>query len=132
MTDRELMQYAVAARKNSYCPYSGYKVGAALLTKSGKVYTGCNIENASYGASMCAERTAFFKALSDGEEEFVKIAIVGGKQELSDCCVPCGLCRQVMTEFCGSEFVILLGTPSEITAYSLETLMPLSFTNENM
>lgn len=132
MTDRELMLYAVRARKNAYVPYSGYRVGAALLTKSGKVYTGCNIENASFGATMCAERVAFFKALSEGEEDFVKIAVVGGKQELSDGCVPCGLCRQVMTEFCDSEFVILLGTPDDITPYSLETLMPLSFTNENM
>ena len=132
MTDRELMLYAVRARKNAYVPYSGYRVGAALLTKSGKVYTGCNIENASFGATMCAERVAFFKALSEGEEDFVKIAVVGGKQEITDGCVPCGLCRQVMTEFCDSEFVILLGTLDDITPYSLETLMPLSFTNENM
>lgn len=132
MTDRELMLYAVRARKNAYVPYSGYRVGAALLTKSGKVYTGCNIENASFGATMCAERVAFFKALSEGEENFEKIAIVGGKQEITDGCVPCGICRQVMTEFCDSEFVILLGTLDDITPYSLETLMPLSFTNENM
>ena len=132
MTDRELMLYAVRARKNAYVPYSGYRVGAALLTKSGKVYTGCNIENASFGATMCAERVAFFKALSEGEEDFVKFAVVGGKQEITDGCVPCGLCRQVMTEFCDSEFVILLGTLDDITPYSLETLMPLSFTNENM
>lgn len=132
MTDRELMLYAVKARKNAYIPYSGYAVGAALLTKSGKVFTGCNIENASFGATICAERTAFVKAISEGEEEFKKLAIVGGKSELSDCCVPCGICRQVMTEFCDNEFVILLGTPDDITSYTLETLLPLSFTNENM
>ena len=132
MMYRDLYAKAKEMLPRAYAPFSKFRVGAALLTKEGEVYTGCNVENSSFGATICAERTAFFKALSEGEEEFVKIAIVGGKQELSDCCVPCGLCRQVMTEFCDSEFVILVGTPDDITPYSLETLMPLSFTNENM
>ena len=101
MSDKELMQAAVKARKMAYAPYSGFFVGAALLTKDGKVYTGCNIENASYTPTNCAERTAFFKAVSEGERAFEAIAVVGGKgEELSELCAPCGVCRQVMTEFC--------------------------------
>ena len=128
MTDQELMERAVEARKNSYSPYSGFKVGAALLGKSGKVYAGCNVENAAYTPTNCAERTAVFKAVSEGEKEFSAIAIVGGKgEELSPFCAPCGICRQVLAEFCDEDFKILLGTPEAFRAYTLRELLPFSF-----
>lgn len=102
MEKQELIREAIAARKRSYSPYSHFQVGAALLGRSGKVYTGCNIENAAYTPTNCAERTAFFKAISEGEKEFEMIAIVGGpaKSARTDYCPPCGVCRQVMAEFC--------------------------------
>ena len=130
----ELIKNAVKARENSYAPYSKYKVGAALLTKSGKVYLGCNVENASYTPTICAERNAFFKAISEGEREFEMIAIVGGKEgeELSTNCTPCGVCRQVMTEFCSKDFLVILGTPEKYKAYRLEELMPYSFTKTEL
>lgn len=128
MTDRELMELAVIVRKNAYAPYSGFKVGAALMGKSGKVYTGCNVENAGYTPTNCAERTAVFKAISEGEKEFLAIAIVGGKgEDVSAFCAPCGVCRQVLAEFCEKDFKILLGTPSKFKAYTLEELLPFSF-----
>ena len=127
MSDLKLMQAAEKARKNAYAPYSGFFVGAALLTKGGKLYTGCNIESASYTPTNCAERTAFFKAVSEGEREFEAIAIVGGKGEtLSDLCAPCGVCRQVMAEFCDGDFRVLLGTSEKFEEYSLKDLFPLS------
>lgn len=134
MTDgKTLMEQAQRARGRSYSPYSRFRVGAALLTKSGKIYTGCNIENAAYPATVCAERTAFFKAVSEGEREFETIAIVGGKEgETSDLCAPCGVCRQVMAEFCQKDFKILLGTPEKFEAYTLEALLPLSFTEKDL
>ena len=96
MNDRDLVKIAIEAMQKSYSPYSNFKVGAALLTKQGKVYTGCNIENAAYGPTNCAERTAFFKAISEGEKEFSKIAIVGGKDgNITNLFMPCGVCRQV-------------------------------------
>ena len=114
MTDIELVKKAKEAAKSSYSPYSGFTVGAALMTKSGKVYLGCNIENASYSPTNCAERTAFFKAVSEGEREFEKIAVVGGKGlDFADYCPPCGVCRQVMKEFCGEDFKVILGNNSE-------------------
>jgi cytidine deaminase len=130
----ELIKNAVKARENSYAPYSKYKVGAALLTKSGKVYLGCNVENASYTPTICAERNAFFKAISEGEREFEMIAIVGGKEgeDLSPNCTPCGVCRQVMTEFCSKDFLVILGTPEKYKAYRLEELMPYSFTKTEL
>ncbi len=130
----ELIKNAVKARENSYAPYSNYKVGAALLTKSGKVYLGCNVENASYTPTICAERNAFFKAISEGEREFEMIAIVGGKEgeELSTNCTPCGVCRQVMTEFCSKDFLVILGTPEKYKVYRLEELMPYSFTKTEL
>ena len=130
----ELIKNAVKARENSYAPYSKYKVGAALLTKSGKVYLGCNVENASYTPTICAERNAFFKAISEGEREFEMIAIVGGKEgeELSTNCTPCGVCRQVMTEFCSKDFLVILGTPEKYKVYRLEELMPYSFTKTEL
>ena len=128
MTDRALMEQAIEARKMSYSPYSGFKVGAALLGKSGKVYTGCNVENAAYTPTNCAERTAFFKAVSEGEREFVSIAIVGGRYEsIADFCAPCGICRQVMAEFCDKDFRIIMGNLDNIQVSTLEELLPLSF-----
>ena len=128
MTDRALMERAIEARKMSYSPYSGFKVGAALLGKSGKVYTGCNVENAAYTPTNCAERTAFFKAISEGERVFVSIAIVGGRYEsIADFCAPCGICRQVMAEFCDKDFRIVMGNLENIQVRTLEELLPLSF-----
>lgn len=129
MTDRELITLAIKGAKNAYTPYSGFTVGAALLAKSGKVYLGCNIENSAYSPTNCAERTAFFKAISAGEREFVKIAIVGGKKgDFSDFCTPCGVCRQVMSEFCGKDFVVLLGKDNEeYKSLTLGELLPHSF-----
>lgn len=129
MTDRELMIMAEEARKRSYSPYSGFAVGAALITKDGKVYTGCNIENASFSPTCCAERVAFFGAVSEGKRDFDRIAIVGGKanEPISDVCSPCGVCRQVMSEFCGEDFTVLLGTPDNTKKYTLSELLPLCF-----
>lgn len=133
MTDKELILLAVQARKASYSPYSGFKVGAALLGKSGEVYLGCNIENAAYTPTNCAERTAVFKAVSEGEREFVAIAIVGGKgDEPSELCAPCGVCRQVLAEFCDEDFRVILGTPDEIKAYTFGELLPLSFGKKDL
>ena len=121
--------------KNAYAPYSDFKVGAALLTKSGKVYTGCNIENASFTPTVCAERVAIFKAVSEGEREFSKIAVAGGKNgENSSVCPPCGVCRQVLREFVDpNEFLVLLckgdGSWKEMT---LEELLPMGFGKENL
>ena len=131
MNDARLVELALEARKQAYTPYSGFQVGAALLTKTGKIYTGCNIENAAYTPTNCAERTAFFKAVSEGEREFEAIAIVGGAKEAKslDFCPPCGVCRQVMMEFCKpSEFQIILGrSKEEYKIYTLEELLPLGF-----
>ena len=126
---KQLIETAVKAREMAYAPYSHYKVGAALLAKSGKIYTGCNVENASFTPTNCAERTAFFKAISEGDREFEMIAIVAGKdgEELSKNCTPCGVCRQVMTEFCNKDFKIILGTPDDFKVLTLEEIMPYSF-----
>jgi len=126
---------AIAAREFSYSPYSNFKVGAALLTKTGKIYTGCNIENASYSPSNCAERTAFFKALSEGERDFEAIAIVGGHKDKGlEICAPCGVCRQVMMEFCDYEtFEIILGkSEDDYLKYTLQELLPLGFGPKNL
>ena len=121
------MLCAVEARKASYSPYSNFKVGAALLGKSGKVYTGCNVENAAYTPTNCAERTAFFKAVSEKEREFSAIAIVGGKEDVpADFCAPCGICRQVMAEFCEADFRVILGNPNNIRVLTLAELLPYS------
>ena len=132
MTPEELVRQALAAMKFAYVPYSGFTVGAALLTKSGKVYLGCNIENAAYGPSNCAERTAFFKAVSEGEREFSAIAVVGGKDGVvTDIFPPCGVCRQVMQEFCGPEFPIYMGRgDGSYVAVRLDELLPYGFTAE--
>lgn len=130
---RSLMDAAVAAREFSYSPYSGYRVGAALLGKSGKVYTGCNVENAGYTPTNCAERTAVFKAVSEGEREFSAIAVVGGpKDRMDSACTPCGVCRQVLAEFCPPDLPVILGTPEEWRVITLEDLLPFAFTKENL
>lgn len=128
MSDKELMALAAQAREKSYSPYSGFRVGAALLGKSGKVYLGCNVENAAYTPTNCAERTAVFKAVSEGEKEFEAIAIVGGKgDEWAELCAPCGVCRQVLAEFCDKDFRLVLGNPNAIKAYTFAEILPLSF-----
>ena len=132
MSDLELLEEAKKARKMAYVPYSKYKVGAALMTKSGKIIHGCNIENAAYTPCNCAERTAFFKAVSEGIYDFCKIAVVGGFED-SDAdalCTPCGVCRQVINEFVDcEEFDIILGTnkPEDMKVYKLKELLPLGF-----
>ena len=126
----KLIDTAIEQLKFSYTPYSNFKVGAALLTKSGKIYTGCSIENASYTPTNCAERTAFFKAVSEGVRDFQAICIVGGKDgKLTEYTAPCGVCRQVMMEFCNPKtFQIILAVDKErYEIYTLEELMPLGF-----
>lgn len=132
MERKELVKKAYEAQKFSYSPYSDFQVGAALLTKNGKVYTGCNIENAAFSPTNCAERTAFFKAVSEGEREFEAIAIVGNKKdapkEAREFCSPCGVCRQVMLEFVNpEEFKVILGKGEEIKEFTLKELLPESF-----
>ena len=134
MGNRELIKLALEARKNSYSPYSDFKVGAALLTKSGKVYTGCNIENAAFGPTVCAERTALFKAVSEGEREFVRIAVAGGKNDIPDSyAFPCGVCRQVLAEFCGADFEIISAvSPEDSVSRTLSEMLPDSFGPDNL
>ena len=112
----------------AYAPYSHFAVGAALLTADGRVFTGCNIENAAYTPTNCAERTAFFKAVSEGAREFEAIAVMGGPaSEEGGFCAPCGVCRQVMSEFCHGDFRVLLGTPDRVQTYHLSDLLALPF-----
>ena len=135
MKNQELIRYALEARQMSYAPYSGYRVGAALLTKDGKIYKGCNIENASYTPTNCAERTAFFKAISEGEREFTAIAVVGGAGELPvDYAWPCGVCRQVMMEFCNPKTfrVITAISEDEYLDKTLEEMLPHGFGPSNL
>jgi cytidine deaminase len=124
----ELVKKALEARERAYTPYSNFKVGAALLAASGKVYLGCNIENSGFSGTNCAERTAIFKAVSEGEMKFTAIAVVGGLAgPVTGFCAPCGVCRQVMAEFCDpDEFIIVLATsPDNIKTYKLRELIPL-------
>lgn len=129
MMDAELIALAREAMARAYAPYSGYQAGAALLAASGRVYLGCNIENASFTPTICAERTAFAKAVSEGERGFTAIAVVGGKGGAdSGFFPPCGVCRQVMREFCKDDFRILLGrSDGECRAFTLAQLLPESF-----
>lgn len=133
---KELLKASLEARKLSYCPYSHYAVGAALLLKNGEIVKGANIENASYGATNCAERTAFFKAVSEGKKEFSAIAIAGGKEGENpiDYAYPCGICRQVMREFCDEDtfevYVVL--SENEYERYLLKELLPKSFGPDNL
>ncbi len=129
MIDKEnLCKTATEQLKYSYSPYSNCKVGAALLCENGKIYTGCNVENASFSATNCAERTALFKAVSEGESKFSAIAIAGSKNGILSEFLPCGICRQVMSEFCDSDFKILTVTGSNtFNEYTLSQLLPNSF-----
>ena len=129
-TVRQLCREALKARERSYCPYSHFAVGAALLTGDGKIFRGCNIENRSFSATVCAERTAIFKAVSEGVKQFAAIAIAGGPEgaEELDFCPPCGICRQVMEEFCGPDFRIILGNSAgELKSLTLAELLPYGF-----
>ena len=135
MSPKSLLELAIEARKGSYSPYSNFKVGAALLTRSGKVYTGCNIENAAFSPTVCAERVAIFKAISEGESDFVAIAIAGGAGEDPDPEVaPCGVCRQVMAEFCDADSfkIYLIKSESEHFELTLKELLPYGFGRENL
>jgi len=124
----ELIALAEESMKRSYSPYSGFRVGAALECADGEIYTGCNIENAAFTPTNCAERTAFFKAVSEGKRDFVRIAVVGGKNGvISSMTAPCGVCRQVMREFCGDDFRILMYDGGKITEKTLGELFPDSF-----
>lgn len=130
----DLISKAIEMTERSYVPYSHFHVGAALLDKNGKIWTGCNIENAAYGPSNCAERTAVFKAVSEGARDFEAIAIVGGpedeagKVQIQDFCPPCGVCRQVLSEFCDKDFkIILANDKGEQKTFTLAQLLPESF-----
>lgn len=135
MEIRKLIESAMNTLQYSYTPYSNFKVAAALLTKDQNIYTGCNIENASYTPTNCAERTAFFKAISEGQNEFDSIVIVGGKDGiLEDYCPPCGVCRQVMMEFCNPKTfqIILAKSQTDYKIYTLEELFPMGFGPGNL
>ncbi len=135
MDIQKLIQEAIRIRERAYVPYSNFSVGAALLSIDGKIYTGCNIENAAYTPTNCAERTAFFKAISEGEKDFLAIAIVGAKKgETLEFCPPCGVCRQVMMEFCNpKEFkVIVAKSIDEYKIFTLEEILPMGFGPNNL
>ena len=136
MYEKRLIELALKARENAYCPYSGFAVGAALLCQDGTIYTGCNIESSAYTPTVCAERTAFFKAVSEGKREFVCIAVAGGRKDadLLPITTPCGVCRQVMMEFCNpKEFqVILAKNPTDYKVYTLEELFPGAFSANDL
>lgn len=133
MNPKELLALAAKARERSYSPYSGFRVGAALLAASGKVYLGCNIENAAYTPTNCAERTAFFKAISEGEREFVSVAVVGGKNGTSEPAYPCGVCRQVMAEFCDPDsFLIYVADGEGYRTHTLSELLKFCFTPSSL
>ena len=135
---KKMIEIALSQLAYSYTPYSDFKVGAALLGKNGRIYTGCNIENAAYTPTICAERTAFFKAVSEGERKFVAIAIAGGPKDASadkmQYCAPCGVCRQVMAEFCDPEhfMIYLVKSLDDMKSYSLKELLPESFGPANL
>lgn len=129
MNQKALVRAAFEMLPKAYAPYSHFHVGAALLTGDGEVFAGCNVENASYGAAICAERTALVQAVSAGKREFQAIAVVGGREgHVTDFAPPCGICRQVMVEFCGPDFLILLArSPEEIRCFTLAELLPEAF-----
>lgn len=134
MNEKELCKEAIDAMKNAYAPYSGYKVGAALLTEKGKLFAGCNIENAAYTPTVCAERVALFNAISSGERNFTAIAVAGGKDGvISGAFPPCGVCRQVMAELCAHDFTVLVVTGEDsYKKYTLNELFPQAFTPKNI
>ena len=128
MTNKELLRIAANARERAYAPYSDFFVGAALLCDDGSIYEGCNIENASYTPTCCAERVALFKAVSEGKRGFKKIAIVGTKQgDIAKYCYPCGVCRQALSEFCDHTFEIIVGTQNDVSSVTLGELLPNAF-----
>ena len=129
MTPEKLIERAKEARNHAYAPYSGFLVGAALLCADGSVYQGCNIENGAYSPTNCAERTAFFKAVYDGHRDFTAMAVCGGKNgAITDFCPPCGVCRQVMGEFCKEDFVVYIAGPEgQYKTRTLSQLLPESF-----
>jgi homotetrameric cytidine deaminase len=130
-----LAEEALRARGNAYAPYSGFTVGAALLCADGKIFSGCNVESASYGVTVCAERVALWKAVSEGERKFSALAVAGGKAgaPAADFCPPCGVCRQALAEFCGGGFPILLAKSSgETRVCTLGELLPLRFGPEQL
>lgn len=129
MKKEELVDIAKKARENAYAPYSKFKVGAALLTKNGKVFTGCNVENSSFGASMCAERVAVFKAVSEGEREFDAIAVV---TDTDDPAMPCGMCRQVLSEFSMDIKIYAANLNGKVKTTTLRELLPYAFTKEDL
>ena len=134
MTPEALMELAREAMGRAYAPYSGFQVGAALLGESGRVYVGCNVENAAYGPTCCAERTAFFSAVAQGERRFQALAVLGGMGGVvSRPAAPCGVCRQVMAEFCTPDFPIYMGGPDgQIEKHTLSELLPLAFSGQNL
>ncbi|NLP26444.1 MAG: cytidine deaminase [Clostridiales bacterium] len=123
----KVLKKAELARENSYSPYSKFRVGAALLLANGDIFTGCNIEASSYSMTCCAERVALFKAISEGNNEFKAIAIVGGFDDINKPCMPCGACRQVMAEFCPPDFKIILKNNDGFEEYTLSELLPKGF-----
>ena len=127
-----LIEKAISARNNSHSPYSLYRVGAAILCADGSVYTGCNVENSSFSHTVCAERVAFFKAVSDGKRDFSAIAIVGGKESLCDFAYPCGACRQVLSELCSEDFKIVLYADGKEKILTLGELLPHSFSSDSI
>ena len=133
---QNLILNAFEGRTRSYCPYSGFAVGAALLTASGEIFRGCNVENSSYGATICAERTAALKAVSEGEREFKAIAIVGGPKEakeLSDYAYPCGVCRQFLSEFAGPDMTVIVAKSiDDKKIFKLSELLPAAFSADSM
>ena len=133
---KELVRRAFTARKKAYAPYSDFQVGAALLCEDGRVYEGCNIENAAFGVSQCAERTALFTAVCEGERSFTAIAVVGGRREAEtfELCPPCGICRQALTEFCDPDVfeVVLARSETDYQVYKLKEVFPLGFTQKDM
>ena len=129
MNKDKLIEMAKEARKNAYAPYSNFKVGAALLTKSGRVFTGCNVENSSFGASMCAERVAVFKAVNEGEREFQAIAVVTDTKEPA---MPCGLCRQVLSEFSLDIKIYAANLDGDVRETTLKDLLPYAFTKKDL
>ena len=134
MSEKELIKHAISAMEYSYSPYSDFRVGAALLTKDGKIYTGCNIENSAYSPCVCAERCALFKAVSEGERDFEALAVIGGyKDRIDKYSYPCGVCRQVLSEFCDDDFkVIIAKSENDYIKKTLGELLPDSFSINNL
>ncbi|MBQ7767726.1 MAG: cytidine deaminase [Oscillospiraceae bacterium] len=133
MTPEKLISMAVEAMGKAYAPYSGFRVGAALLCSDGTIYTGCNIENAAYSPTNCAERTAIFKAVSEGRRDFTAIAVCGGKNGIiANLCTPCGVCRQVLREFCKDDFPVYLAHKDGFKALTLGDLLPYSFGEDSL